>query len=258
MDEPVFVVLKVLLRLLFPTAFCLAVGALGLLLWRRRRVAFLLLFGSFAFLAVAAVPVTGLVLVGNLESEAGDYADPKRLSSMGIRHIVVLSGEFREGDLTSADHLGGSILRLMEGIRLWRAVPGCKLVLTGGIIPGLSEEMAIAEAMAAVAQDMGVPKEDVILESRSWTTEDQAKLVASIVGKEPFALVAAAFHMPRSLMLFRFHGLNPIPAPADFLAKSIKLNYDTLIPQARGLGLMEIVVKENLATLALWAKYRLK
>jgi uncharacterized SAM-binding protein YcdF (DUF218 family) len=191
-------------------------------------------------------PVTGLLLVRSLESRAGPYADPPSLTAAGVRYIVVLSGHFREGDLLSADRLGCSVLRLAEGVRLWRRVPGCKLVLTGGAIPGLSRKIPIAQALAQTAVEMGVPPTDLILERESWTTADQAKFVVPIVGKTPFALVTSAFHMPRSIMLFRLEGLNPIAAPADFLAKKITLGYDTLIPQANGLLLTQIAMKEHL------------
>ena len=50
--------------------------------------------------------------------------------------------------------------------------------------------------------------------------------------------------MPRSLMLFHLEGLKPIAAPADFLAKKITVSYDTLIPQANGLFLTQIGMKE--------------
>ena len=107
--------------------------------------------------------------------------------------------------------------------------------------------MSIAEALADVANAQGVPREAIVLEDDSWTTEDQARLVAAIVGKEPFALVTSAYHMPRSLMLFRFAGLDPIPAPADYFSRKITLDYSTLVPQAGGLSMTEIAIREYAA-----------
>ena len=88
----------------------------------------------------------------------------------------------------------------------------------------------------------------MILESKSWTTEDQAVLLRPVVGKEPFALVTSAYHMPRSLLIFRSYGLNPRPAPCNFLAKVIDLHYDTLMPSVTGMGLSQMATKEYLAT----------
>jgi len=257
MDQLWFILKKVILLFLFPVPIVLFLSLAALFFWRRRSLAFLLVLGSFAWLAITAFPLTGLHLIAGLEDEAGPYADPSALSAKGVRYIVVLSGGFYEGEVNSVDRIGRSVIRLIEGIRLWKGVPGSKLVLTGGTIPGLSEDMSIAKALADVSLQFGVPREALVLEDGSWTTEDQAKLVAPIVGKEPFALVTSAYHMPRSVMLFRYQGVNPIPAPADFRAKKIKINYSTLIPKARGLEMTQIAQKERLAMLWLAIKYKL-
>ena len=217
MEEVVFVLQKIFLSLVFPVPITLILLIGSLLVWRRRRIALVLIIACTAWLLVTSIPVTGKLLIQTLETAAGPYADPNALATGGTRYIVVLSGGFRQGDLTAADRLGCSMIRLAEGIRLFRGVPGCKLILTGVKIPGLSEDMAIAEALAEVAQAVGVSRDAIVLERDSWTTEDQAKLVAPIVGNAPFALVTSGYHLPRSLMLFRFQGLNPIAAPADYV-----------------------------------------
>jgi uncharacterized SAM-binding protein YcdF (DUF218 family) len=209
------------------------------------------------WLLLTALPVTGLLLVRPIENAAGPYADPAALARAGVKYVVVLSGEFREGELTAADRLGCSILRLVEGIRLWRGIPGAKLVVTGGLIPGLSEDMTIAEALAKAAEDLGVPTDAIELERDSWSTEDQAHAIAQIVGTRPFALVTSAYHLPRAKMLCEFEGLQPISAPADFLATRINLGYGAWIPQAAGLGFTEIAVKERFLLYAEWAKERI-
>jgi len=247
-DEILFVTQKVVLSLLFPVSITLLLAVAGLFLWRRRVWSFLLVFGALLCLLAFSLPIVGLNLIRPIESRAGSYADPRNLSARGVQFIVVLSGEFREGDLTSADRLGCSVLRLLEGVRLWRELPHAKLVVTGGRTPGLSRQMSIAEALRDAAVEMGVPKGAIVLEDKSWTTQDQARLSAAIVGKQPFALVTSAFHLPRSLLLFQLAGLNPIPAPCDFLAKELFLDYSTLIPHAYGLLLSEIAVKEHVLT----------
>lgn len=257
MDQLVFVLKKVALLFLFPVPVTLFLALAALIFWRRRGTAFLLVLAAFVWLGVAAFPLTGFRLIASLEDEAGPYADPAGLAAKGVRYVVVLSGGFREGDLTAADRVGCSVIRLLEGIRLWKSLPQSKLVLTGGTIPGLSEDMSIAKGLADVCIQLGVPREALILEDSSWTTEDQARLVTSIVGKEPFALVTSAYHMPRSLMLFRYQGASPLPAPADFLAKKIKINYATLIPQAQGLEMTQTAEKERLAMVWHAFKYKL-
>jgi uncharacterized SAM-binding protein YcdF (DUF218 family) len=246
MEGIVFVAEKIVLRLLFPVSLSLILGGIGLALRRRRRLSFCFLSAGLLWLLVMSFPLTGITLIRSLEATAGPYADPGKLASRGVRYVVLLSGGFREGDLTPADRTGCSILRIHEAVRLWRGISDAKIVFTGGVIPGLNESVSLARAMADVAGPMGVPQSAMILETESWTTEDQARLVARIVGKEPFALVTSAYHMPRSLLLFRLQGLDPLPAPADFTVRAPIIGYETLIPQASGLQMTQIAMKEYL------------
>ena len=227
-------------------------------MWRKSgRLAALVAVG-IVWLLIMSTPLVSLILIRTLESKASQYASPKQLAEMGVRYIVVLSGGFNEGDLSAADKLGASVLRLLEGGRLWREVPDCKLVLTGGKVPGLSRDMSIARAMRNMALEMGIPEKAIIMESESWRTEDQARLIAGIVGSAPFALVTSAYHMPRSVLIFRQFGLGPIPAPCDFQARKICLDYSVLMPQAGALALSQTAMREYLATWAATLKAKIR
>ena len=67
--------------------------------------------------------------------------------------------------------------------------------------------------MAAVAREMGIPERDIILETKSRDTKDEAMFIKPIVGNEPFVLVTTASHIPRSMALFKKLGMDPIPSP---------------------------------------------
>lgn len=237
MDGFWFVAKKLISRLVFPVGLVLGLGlAGGLLRWLRPRGRsggrLLALAGLLLFLM--ASPLVSHWLVAALESQAGDYADPTRLAALGVRRVVVLAGGVNPGDLTVGDRLGRhSLKRLLEGLRLWRALPGSTLILSGGAYPPGQPE---AEAMAALARELGVPEEALDLEIASWDTEDQARILAARLGEEPFALVTSATHLPRSLRLFRGHGAHPQPAPADFQARGLVWNYELVMPTAAALA----------------------
>jgi len=246
-NELIFAIQKIFLKLCSPVCLSILLGVTGIIVWRRRAFSRVCLTLALICLLVCSFPVTGLLLVRSLESKAGSYADPESLAREGVRYIVVLSAGFREGSLSKADRLGVSVLRLHEGIRLWRQVPGSKLVLTGGIIPGLNTELPIAQALGDMAMELGVPVEAICHEMESWSTEDQARLVSPIVGRNPFALVTSAYHLPRSMLIFERAGLRPTPAPCDFAARKILIHYETLMPSADGLLLSQIATQEYLA-----------
>jgi uncharacterized SAM-binding protein YcdF (DUF218 family) len=257
LKEIIFVSQNIVLALFLPVSITILLCVTGLIMWRRPRRLAALVTGGIVWLLIMSTPLTSLILIKTLESKTTPYADAKKLADTGVRYIVVLSGGFNEGDLTAADKLGASVLRLLEGRRLWREVPDCKLVLTGGKIPGLSRDMSIAQAMRNMAVEMGIPEKAIIMESESWRTEDQARLITGIVGSAPFALVTSAYHMPRSVLIFRQFGLEPIPAPCDFQARKICFDCGALMPQAGALALSQTAMKEYLATWAATLKVKI-
>ena len=129
--------------------------------------------------------------------------------------IVVLGGGQSDLDNAPANSLlfNASISRLVEGVRLYRLLPGAKLILSGG---GSSTGQSEASHMAILAHSFLVPVSDLVLESESLNTASQAKNIKKILGAQPFYLVTSAIHMPRAMMLCRAESLNPIAAPTDF------------------------------------------
>jgi uncharacterized SAM-binding protein YcdF (DUF218 family) len=132
-----------------------------------------------------------------------------------VKYVVVLGGGHRGiPELPATSQVSEStMLRLIEGVRLYRQSPGSRLMLSGG---SYWSESSSAVLMADIARDIGVPEEDIVVESRSLDTKDEAVLVQPLVGTEPFFLVTSAAHMHRSMALFQKAGMHPIAAPVGF------------------------------------------
>ncbi len=243
-----FVAKKLVSLFLYPLGASLLLWLVGIIFWRRRPRSYVgpvLVTAGAVWLFLMSMPVTGFFLLHSLEVRAGHYADPIELSRDGVKYIVVLGGDLRAGKLTAADRLSyTSLVRLMEAIRLWKEVPGSRLVLSGGSVS--KRMMTTADGMALLAQELGVPRDAIILEAKSWDTEEEARLLKPILGADRFALVTAARHMPRSMMLFRAKGLNPIPAPADFATEEFILAFNSLAPTVSGLEMSQDAIHEYL------------
>jgi len=144
----------------------------------------------------------------------------------------------------------GSLVRLVEAIRIHRILPRTIIIFAGGAV---FDKIADSEVMAKLAQDMGVHQKDVVLLSDSKDTKDQARRVKLIIGSDEHILVTSASHMPRSMALFRKLGLRPIPAPTDH---GVKKRKDTspgiFFPGASGLIKAERAIHEYLGLI--WAK----
>ncbi len=256
MDGLLFLAKKTISLAIYPLGSSLLMWTLGILVWLRRprsKLGFLLLLVGGLWLLGMSLPVTGFHMLHLLEVQAGGYADPEKLAGNGVKYIVVLGGDLRPGELTAADRVANtSLVRLMEGIRLWKSLPNSQLVLSGGRYS--PEIMTTADGMAILAREMGVPQDSVLLERESRDTEEEARLLKPLLGPRPFALVTTAFHMPRSLMHFRRQGLDPIPAPADFDAKVFSFRVDGILPRLSGLDRSHKAIHEYLGICVLTMK----
>jgi uncharacterized SAM-binding protein YcdF (DUF218 family) len=167
--------------------------------------------------------------------------------------IVLAGGHVSDQRLPVTSQLGGdSLIRLIEGVRIYRKCPGSKLVLSGGSV---FDPIPSSEIMADIAGELGVNQDDIITESISKDTKDEAILIKPIVNNNHFILVTAASHMPRSMAMFRKLGMNPVAAPTSHLSmgRSV-LNPTCFFPKSSNLMKSERVFYEYLGVI--WAKLR--
>ncbi|MGV8954553.1 MAG: YdcF family protein, partial [Cypionkella sp.] len=108
--------------------------------------------------------------------------------------------------------------RLMETLRLAELYPQARLVLSGGsgALEGEVEAEAAIAAKFFVA--MGIAPNRLVLEDQSRNTAENAQGTAALLGDVSGVtmLVTSAFHMPRSVGLFRKVGMAVVPWPVDY------------------------------------------
>ncbi len=236
----------------------LLVGLIFLLFTRKQKLAKGLM--TFATLFLVAMSFTGVTdyLVRPLEDKypplvVDDVTDPalqKELSA--VKWIVVLGGghttDPRRPTITQLST--SSLARLATAVRLYKELPGRRLLLTGGKIYESSSE---ADAMAKVAVTLGVKSQDISLDERSKDTEEEAVAIQGMVKTDRFILVTSAFHMPRAMLLFQHRGMDPIPAPTDYLSSN-HFDLGSFFPGTSALNDAGIATHEYLGIL--WAKLR--
>lgn len=210
-----FFLKKVISELLMPLPGCLLLGVAGWIVWRRGRRPRLgqgLVAASLLLLYALSFAPLSDVVVRRLESRTQAFPGDS------VDFVVVLAGgHLSDPGLPRSSWLSGSSLyRLTEGVAIATAQPWSRLVLSGY---GGADPMPNAEAYREVASAMGFPDGRMVLEPRPRDTPDEAELLTPLLRGHRFALVTSATHMPRALALFRARGLQPIPAPTDYLAK---------------------------------------
>jgi uncharacterized SAM-binding protein YcdF (DUF218 family) len=251
-----FLLRKIIAPLLFPLPLCLALLLVGLvLLWcpRRQRAGRVLVTLGTLLLTLLSYNAVAVRLLRPVESR---YAPLPAVEATAapVRWVAVLGGgTSSDARLAPRARLSeASLARLVEGVRLQRQLPGSRLILSGGRVFGYGSD---AEAMAALARELGVRDEEIVSEPVSLDTEAQAHNIRGLVGDDAFILVTSAAHMPRAVALFTKVGLHPVPAPTHFLAQQDQsVNPADFYPGAGGLRKSETAFYEYLGTM--WAKLK--
>ncbi|TPP09437.1 YdcF family protein [Rhizobium glycinendophyticum] len=197
--------------------FFLALFALLLLLLRWRRAAVILLSAALLMLFATLYTTTGSYLLQALEARFPRSAqDPPNVAC-----IIVLGGAF-ETEVTTARggiELNQSADRFVEALRLAFRYPQAKILVSGGdgSLSGVYEGDAAASLRFFAA--FGLPRERLVAEATSRNTDENAqnsRPILSDAGLSDCLLITSAFHMPRSVGLFRKAALAVTPWPTDF------------------------------------------
>ena len=83
-------------------------------------------------------------------------------------------------------------------------------------------------------------------------TAEEASSVAALVGKSPFILVTSAYHMPRSVGLFRKAGFDVEPYPVDWHLGGREDLLSFLMFSVEGLGTVDLGFHEWIGLAAYW------
>lgn len=248
---------------LMPLPLGLALLTIGLLLMRwtqRRRLGRTLVIAAVTLLLLASNRFLAYSLVRPLETQfpampefAG--APPPNLAACGF--VVVLGGgNHRTPGLAASNLLSTPALsRLVEGVRILRILPGAKLIVTGPGAPSAPQEPTHAKMLGRAAVGLGVAPDRILFIDAARDTEDESRAVKQLVQDTPVALVTSAWHMQRTVALFRSARVKTVPCPADFTTKDNpdwKLEdflWDTCAHHGSSLGL-----REHLGYLWIWLR----
>ncbi|THV24135.1 YdcF family protein [Peteryoungia ipomoeae] len=214
-----FVVSKLFWLAVQPLSLAFATVLLSVLLiaFNRRRAALLSLSLSLTILFVTLYTTTGSVLLQGLEARfPKPSADPSEMSCM-----IVLGGAFETEVTTTRGgiELNQSADRFVEALRLAKAYPAARLLVSGGdgSLSGRFEGDAVVSRR--FFETFGISGSRLIEDRTSRNTDENAantKGLLSAEGLTDCLLVTSAFHMPRSVGLFRKQGLIVTPWPADY------------------------------------------
>ena len=203
---------------------------------------------TFAFYLLC----TGFIaekVIGGLESV---YNPPANVEDIDGDVIIMLGGGALP-DMPDIDGTGtlcsSPANRLLTAVRLQRIL-NVPILLSGGQV--YSDTGAEAKIASRVLKSLGVEDKDIIVETQSVNTTQNAKFSAEILQQKKLhkpILVTSAFHMRRAVLNFEQQGVNVIPYPTDYMVThSPVFHYTKLRPQSEALLFNVMVLQETLRT----------
>jgi len=202
-----------------PISLAITVGVLGILLGFTRFVPAgrALMAGAIIALAGGLLTPLGALLLRPLE----ERFPPPPADIPAPAGIIVLGGavDTEKSDARGQVFLTADAARMTTGVELARRYPTARLIFTGGSAGLLGEGPAEAIGARKLWLSLGVPAERMTFEAKSRDTWENALFTRDLVKPklgETWLLVTSAWHMPRSVGIFRHLGFDVIPYPVAY------------------------------------------
>lgn len=232
-----FIVSKIFWLLVQPVSvvLLLVLASMGLA-WRGWRKTGIGLAGLAALLlAVLGYTSAGALMIQPLEQR---FERPAAMPD-AIGAIVVLGGA-TNSEISAArgrSEFNAAGDRMIEALRLARLYPTAQVIFSGGVgtLAGGDVMETEAETAARFFLEQGVARERLVLESAARNTAQNAAFLRDLIprGDGAVLLVTSAYHMPRSMGLFRKADLDLVPWPVDYRSTGrANLNIDINDPAA--------------------------
>lgn len=236
-----FILSKVLLFLLYPILWFFVLFIIALATKNARRKKRLLITSAILLYVFS----NSLLL--NLFAKAWDY-NPYTTNDTKIYSCAIVLGGFSGVNESGNGLFNGASDRFIEGIELLATGKAKHLLISSGngnLIPGKFKE---ADWVYTQLKKFKFPDSSILIESNSRNTIENAvfskKIILARHLSPPYLLVTSAFHMRRSMMIFKKEGYNVVPYPCNYIAGQGNITLGDLLPSAESLSTWNLYLKE--------------
>jgi uncharacterized SAM-binding protein YcdF (DUF218 family) len=243
-----FALSKTLGIMLLPTNLVISLGVIGviLLFTRFAPAGRKLVIASVVLLAVCGFSPLGNWLLYPLEARFPAWDDTRGAPD----GILVLGGAI-EPELSAAHStpvFTSAAARIFAAADLARRYPKARIVFSGGNANLVADDSAKEADYARRAfESFGISPDRLVMEGRSRNTQENAEFSKALIvpkQSERWLLVTSAYHMPRSMGIFRTAGFAVEAYPVDWRVgrPSDLLKFSNLALE--GLARVEIAMRE--------------
>ena len=169
-----------------------------------------------------------------------------------VYSCAIVLGGFSGGDSKGNGFFNGSADRFIQGLKLLKTGKVSHILISGGnglLMPGIFRESAWVKTQL---QQLQVPDSCIIVEEHSRNTIENAAFSMVLLTQKhlapPYILVTSAFHMRRSLGIFKKQKTEVIPYPCNYLVSVGDFSLTEFIPSTEPLYRWEFYTKEVIGT----------
>ena len=169
---------------------------------------------------------------------------------MRLRNSAI---EAARSDARGDIELNSAAERVLAMLQLARRFPKARMVYSGGSANLFPPYIAEAPFVERLLEEFGVARDRIVIESASRTTFENATRLRELVQPQPgqrWLLVTSAWHMPRSVGVFRTVGFDVEAYPVDWRTRGwtdAGTSFDRL---SQGLARVDTAVHEWAGLLA--------
>lgn len=213
---------------------------------------------KFLLISIIILYVFSNSLLLNFVSWCWDIRESNMPAGKKYTCAIVLGG------FSSEDGKGGGFFdaaadRFIQGVRLQKTGQVKYLLMTGGNGHLAPTSFREADWVKGQLREMQVPDSCVITEPKSRNTIENAAFSKQLLSqhklKGPYLLVTSAFHMRRSLMIFKRQGIDVVAYPCNFYSRRFSVAAGDLLPDAGALAGWGTYIKEAIGyVVTVWFK----
>lgn len=173
---------------------------------------------------------------------------PVPLKKTGSYSSVIVLGGFSGEDADGKGFFNTAADRFIQGLKLFSEKKADHILISGGNGNLINDGFTESGWTYTQLREFNVPDSSILLEDKSRNTIENAAFTKKVLADKhlqpPYILVTSAFHMRRSLGIFKNAGLDVIPYPCNYFAGNGKFTVTELLPDVSMLAKWEIYIKE--------------
>ena len=182
---------------------------------------------------------------------------PVPLKSSPYSCVIVLGG-FSGADKNGDGFFNTAADRFIQGLKLYTEGKATHILISGGngnLIPGPYRESDWVRKQLMLFR---VPDSSIIVENRSRNTLENAAFSKVLLQEKhlqpPYLLVTSAFHMRRSIGIFKKEKMEITPYPCNYLAGNNDWSFGEFVPDPGPLSGWNVYIKEVIGTMVNYFK----